>query len=160
MNEETLCGKCNKLKGKEDGCCKCGRPTSYSEEILNKTKEYKENWQSIFPEDKLPTIEGLSLYISINRSTIYDWISQVDNEELQEFSNIVEEILAKQGKTLVNKGLANEFNASITKVMMSKHGYKEANETDLTSKGEVLQPILVKFIDGKTTDDNRNTTGV
>lgn len=104
-----------------------GRPTSYNKEILEATKEYSSNWKEIFPEDVIPTIEALSLHIGIARSTIYDWISQ-DNEELKEFSDNVGNILAKQGKTLVNKGLTNEFNSSITKAMISKHGYREGTE--------------------------------
>ena len=136
--EEILCGRCNKPKGKEITDCKCGRPTSYSPEILEKTKDYRDNWQTIFEEDKLPTIEGLALYIEITRPTIYDWISQDENKELAEFSYIVSEILAKQGKTLINKGLSNEFNASITKVLLTKHGHREAVDSDITSAGKSI----------------------
>ena len=32
---ETLCGKCNKTKGKEEGSCKCGRPTDYSNKLVD-----------------------------------------------------------------------------------------------------------------------------
>ena len=113
------------------------RPTIYSQELLEKTKDYKDNWQEIFPEDVLPTIEGLALHIDVARSTIYDWISQ-DTEELKEFSDIVGGILEKQGKTLINKGLNNSFNSSITKVMLSKHGHREAVDTDLTSGGKEI----------------------
>ncbi len=30
-------------------------------------------------------------------------------------------------------------------------------DTDITTDGQAIQPVLVKFIDGKPTDDNRNT---
>lgn len=109
------------------------RPTSYNKEILEATKQYAKDWKTLFPEDVIPTIEGLSLHINIARSTIYDWISQEDNEELKEFSDIVGNILANQGKTLVNKGLTSEFNSSITKAILSKHGYREG--TELTGLG-------------------------
>ena len=117
------------------------RPPKYSFEILEKTKDYRDNWQTIFPEDVLPTIEGLALHIDIARSTIYDWIGQ-DSEELAEFSDIVEAILGKQSKTLVNNGLNNTFNSSITKVMLSKHGHREAVDNDLTSGGK---PIIFNW---------------
>ncbi len=109
-----------------------GRPTEYKEEILTSAREYLDN----LPEDEVVhSIEGLSDYIKIARSTIYDWISQ---DSKQEFSYIVSAILSKQGKTLVNKGLDGKFNSSIAKLMMTKHGYRDAVDTDLTSKGESI----------------------
>ena len=114
------------------------RPTIYSATLLEKAKDYKENWQTIFPDDVLPTIEGLALHIDVARSTIYEWISQDKEEELKEFSDIVGGILEKQGKTLINKGLNNTFNSSITKVMLSKHGHREAVDSDITSGGKSI----------------------
>lgn len=118
------------------------RPTSYNQEILELTKEYQSDWKTLFPDDVIPTIEGLSLHINIARSTIYDWISQEDNEEIKEFSDIVSKILANQGKTLVNKGLTSEFNSSITKAILSKHGYREGTEvTGLGGKDLIPESI-------------------
>lgn len=37
---------------------------------------------------------------------------------------------------------------------------KSKQPTDITTDGEKITPVLVKFIDGKQTDDNRDTTGV
>ena len=107
-----------------------GRPTDYTPELIAKAREYV----SSLPEDeKVPSIEGLALYIGITRKTIYEWISQ---ENKQEFCDIVEAILAKQAKSLMNKGLDNTFNSSIVKLLLSKHGYAEKTETDITTKGE------------------------
>lgn len=119
-----------------------GRPTIYNQDVLELTKEYSEKWKELYAEDVIPTIEGLSLHIGIARSTIYDWISQDENEELKEFSDIVGDILAKQGKTLVNKGLTNAFNSSIVKAMISKHGYREGTEvTGLGGKDLIPESI-------------------
>lgn len=108
------------------------RPTDYSQEILDKAQEYYSN----LPKDEnLHSIEGLSDYIGIARSTIYDWISQDDKKA---FSDIVARILNKQGKTLLNKGVSGEFNSSITKVILTKHGYRDAVDTDVTTKGEKI----------------------
>lgn len=101
---------------------KGGRPTSYSQEILDLARMYLAN----LPEDEVVhSIEGLADYICINRDTIYDWASQEDKKE---FSDIVEEVRHKQAKTLINKGLDNKFSSAITKVMLSKHGYREGIE--------------------------------
>jgi hypothetical protein len=114
------------------------RPTDYSKEILDKAKVYLE----VLPEDEVVhSIEGLSLYVGIARSTIYEWVSQKDKKE---FSDIVSNILAKQGKTLINQSLNNKFNASISKMMLSKHGYVEKQETDHTTNGKDIGFIPIE----------------
>jgi hypothetical protein len=110
-----------------------GRPIEYSEEIIRKAQNYLD----FLPVDEvIHSIEGLSTALNIARSTIYEWIK---HEDKTVFSDIVSQILAKQGKTLVNKGLKGEFNSKITGMMMSKHGYAEA--TDITSGGKELKAI-------------------
>ena len=138
-----------------------GRPKEYSEEIITKTREYinscvDEEYTRIKTDGatstsydnlvkvKLPSIEGLAVYLKISRDTIYDW-----QKKYPEFSDIVKELLALQAERLVNNGLNGTYNASIAKLILSKHGYVEKQETDVTSGGEALQPILVKFLDGK-----------
>ena len=113
-----------------------GRPTEYSQAILDLANMYLDN----LPEDeKLHSIEGLADYIDIARSTIYEWISQ---EEKKDFSDIVEKILNKQGKTLINKGIIGEFTPAITKVMLSKHGYREGIE-QMGKDGKDLIPETI-----------------
>lgn len=115
-----------------------GRPTEYSQEILDKAKDYRDN----LPEDEVVhSIEGLALHINLNRSTIYDWRSQ---EGKVEFSNIVEAILEKQGKTLVNKGLSGVFNSSISKVMLTKHGYREGQDITTNERDITFAPGIVE----------------
>lgn len=109
------------------------RPTDYNEEILAKAKEYIEIGSK---DAAVPSIEGLAGYIDISRSNIYLWASQKDKRE---FSDIVEMIRELQAKTLIDKGLKGEFNSSITKVMLSKHGYSEKTEIDHTTKGEKIE---------------------
>ena len=109
------------------------RPTDYRPEIIELSKEYRD-LQRPNDDEVIPSIEGLSLYINIARSTIYEWISQEGKEE---FSDIVAQILANQGKMLINNGLIGKFNNSITKVMMSKHGYREGIE-QMGKDGEKL----------------------
>lgn len=108
------------------------RPTIYTEEILQKAQEYLTD----LPKDEIVhSIEGLADYINVSRSNIYLWASQ---EDKQAFSDIVEQVREKQSKTLVNKGLSGDFSAPITKLMLTKHGYVDKQETDVTSKGESI----------------------
>ncbi|MHB8484056.1 MAG: terminase small subunit [Nitrospiria bacterium] len=101
-----------------------GRPTKYGPVIIERTKEYRDIKR---PNDDevVPSIEGLSVYIKIARSTIYEWIGQGDKKE---FSDIVADILANQGKALINNGLSGKFAPTITKVILTKHGYREGIE--------------------------------
>ncbi len=112
-----------------------GRPTIYSEEILNKAKQYFE----VLPVDEVVhSIEGLADYLEIHRDTIYDWISQ---ESKKDFSDIVNRILMRQGKTLINKTLKKEFEPRTSGMMLGKHGYTTKTETDITTGGEKINQL-------------------
>lgn len=80
---------------------------------------------------KLPTKGGLARYLGISRETIYDWSSKYE-----EFSDIVEDLFAEQEDMLIQNGLTNKFNASITKVILTKHGYREG--VDMTTNDKDL----------------------
>ena len=96
-----------------------GRPTEYKEEILVKAQDYYDN----LPEDEvIHSIEGLAEHINIARSTIYEWIK---DEDKKDFSDIVSQILERQGKFLINNGLSGKYNSKITMALLSKHGYRE-----------------------------------
>ena len=108
-----------------------GRPTSYSKEILDKAIYYRDNWKEIDPINLIPTIECLSLYLRINKDTIYEWIRQEDKKE---FSDIYRDIMSRQGNYLINGGLGGTFAPTITKVMLTKHGYREGIDQTTNDK--------------------------
>ncbi len=110
-----------------------GRPTEYTPEILVKTKEYLATWD--MGNDVVPSIEALAEKLDVARSTIYKW---AEEEGKEDFSDMLGQILAKQARTLINMGLSGKFQPTITKLMMSKHGYVEKQETDLTSGGKPI----------------------
>jgi hypothetical protein len=107
-----------------------GRPSKYNEETISKTQYYLDNYESI--GDMIPSIAGLAVYLGIHRDTVYDWSNQI---EKQDFSDILGQILAKQEQVLFNKGLTNDFNATIVKLALGKHGYSERQHTE--HSGEV-----------------------
>lgn len=112
-----------------------GRPTKYNQEILDNSREYLDGgYQEC--GDVIPSIEGLSLYIKITRTTIYDWKTHEDKEE---FSDILDEILAKQMSLCINEGLKGEFNATIAKLVLGKHGLSDKVQQDVTSGGKEIQ---------------------
>ena len=109
------------------------RPTKYSDSLIKKAKLYVTNFAD--NGDVIPSIEGLSEHLVIARSTIYEWAKQ---EGKKEFSDILEQILTKQARLLINESLKGEFNAAIAKLALGKHGYSEKVEADVTTGGEKL----------------------
>lgn len=72
---------------------------------------------------KIPTIEGLAYYLGTSRDILYDWESKD-----VEFSYIMEDLRSKQADSLINKGLSGDYNPTIAKVLLTKHGYRDGTE--------------------------------
>lgn len=115
-----------------------GRPTDYSDEICRKARQYLQHFEQY--GDAIPSVAGLAVFLKIARSTIYEWAKE---EDKCEFSDILQEILAKQEAILLTKGLKNEFNPSITKVILGKHGYSDKVEQEVS--GPAGAPLSIVF---------------
>lgn len=144
-----------------------GRPTKYEERFIDSVDEYlKANQDEEFEFHKtrgntsdsyekkikvrLPTIEGFALFLGVDKSTLYEW-----GEKYDQFSYALEKIITEQKKRLLEKGLSGDYNSTIAKLILSSnHGMSD--KTDVTSGGEKITPILVKFLDAKS-EDNRDT---
>lgn len=90
---------------------------------------------------RIPTIEGLALKLGINKSTIYDWESQEDKTE---FSNDINRLRAKQAERLLNKGLSGDYNPTIAKVLLTKHGYREGIENTGEGGKDLIPETITK----------------
>ncbi len=128
-----------------------GRPSLYNKEILEKTIGYIETCgetheiktkpvikdglvgdeEYVKARIKLPTIEGLSLALNINPDTIYSWRKE---EDKQEFSELIDRLLKKQADMLIEYGLSGEYNPTIAKVLLTKHGYREGIDATTNDK--------------------------
>jgi hypothetical protein len=131
-----------------------GRPTDYDEEILSQSREYLNacedevkiltstinDKQTVIQKLKvnLPTIEGLARYLKIHRDTLYEW-----KKIHKEFSDIIEELQQKQAERLLSNGLSGDYNPTIAKVLLTKHGYTDRQEIDQKTQhsGEVHHTI-------------------
>ena len=133
------------------------RPTKYTPAILEKTKKYikltededvqvvkQENGEKgyIMYENKLkvrlPSIEGLAFYLKVNKDTIHEW-----KKIHKKFSDLIRELLAKQGELLINKGLSGEYNSTIAKLLLSKHGFRE--KIDITKDSDLTEEDLSEY---------------
>jgi len=123
------------------------RPTKLTTGLVTKAHGYinETKMGGLFFGD-LPMVAGLAIYLDVARDSIYEWI-KLKTPLGRQFSDIVERIGAEQEYKLVGKSLKGEYNASIAKLILNKHGYVERRETDLTSRGEPIG-ALVEFIIG------------
>jgi hypothetical protein len=124
-----------------------GRPTDYSKSILKKTEDYIESCQDIEVKKglftklkvRLPTIEGLAVCLKVHRDTIYQW-----EKEYPEFSDILEQLRAKQAERLLNMSLSGDYNSTIAKVLLTKHGYHDKQEIEHGNSTEKPFIFVVK----------------
>ena len=130
-----------------------GRPTTYDETICDKAMAYIDSCEdteeqvisgqsekATFYQQKirvnLPTIEGLALYLKSHKDTLYEW-AKVHSE----FSDVLSYLRQKQAVALINKGLSSDYNQAIVKILLSKHGYYEKQEQDISvTENQVIKP--------------------
>ena len=98
----------------------------------------------------VPTVAGLACFLGKNRSTMYEW-----SKRSVEFSDILDGIAVTQENILVNNGLTGAFNAPVTKMMLTKHGYSDKIEQDVTSNGQTVgnTPTVIQIV-GVGDDDS------
>lgn len=137
---------------------KLGRPTEYSQEIIEKTLEYLSNCGVFTDPDtgkiisvNLPSIEGLAYEIKVSKNTLYEW-----EKKHTELKDVMDDLRAKQAQFLINNGLSGTFNPTITKVILTKHGYREGIDQTTNDK-ELPTPILNGVFSNNSTEENSET---
>ena len=116
-----------------------GRPTKYNEDMLDKALDYLENF--MLKGDAVPSHAGLACELRVNKSTIYAWA-----KEHPDFSNTLEAIKERQERMLVNGGLTNEFNGTITKLMLANYGYSDKLDQSISSPDGSLAPTKIELV--------------
>ena len=130
-----------------------GRPTEYTPDIVLKAQEYlnscvdqieeyhstrgmKSDTYNRLVKVRLPTKGGLAIHLGVSRETLYDWA-----RKYPEFSDIMEALGAIQEDRLLNNGLSGDYNPTIAKVLLTKHGYREGIDQTTNDK-DLPTPIL------------------
>jgi hypothetical protein len=117
---------------------KTGRPTKYNLEIIKpKIDEYLASCTS--ENMKLPTNEGLALFLNVNKDTLYEW-----SKKHPEFSDYLKKIADQQKENLINQGFygGREVNGSLAIFLLkSIHGLKDSPNNQVNVQINV-QPIL------------------
>lgn len=110
-----------------------GRPSKLNAGLIDQAWDYVNGaWQSV---NRVPSVAGLSRYLKVSRSIIYEWASKNN-----EFSDILETIMSEQEMQLIDGTLGGSFNAPFAKLMMTKHGYSDKIETDVRSSDGSMTP--------------------
>lgn len=129
-----------------------GRPTLYTPELIEKARKYIDGQWEI-EGDAIPSIAGLAVYLGTSRETLRAWQHDDDKEQ---FSAMLGVMLSKQENILLSKGLTNEHNPTITKLVLSKHGYSDKVEQNHTSSDGSMtpKPSRIELVAPKVEDDN------
>lgn len=101
---------------------KCGRPTKLSKEVIQQAWDYVDGFEAY--GHAVPSVVGLCKVINRARSTVYAW----SEEENNEFSDILRAINENQELVTFNRALTGDYNASIAKLLLGKHGYSDKQE--------------------------------
>jgi hypothetical protein len=140
-----------------------GRPPAFKtkEELEGKIQEYFDycdnRIKSVYVKDigdniqmahPAPyTMSGLARRLGIDRDTLINY-SHKDN-----FSALIKEAREKVQEDVETRLMETSNQSGAIFNLKNNFGWKDKTETDLTSGGDKLQPLMVKFIDG----DSRNT---
>ena len=105
-----------------------GRPTEWSEDLEQEAWDYIKTFAD--HGHAVPSVVGLCSVLNRGKSTIYDWAGQDDKQ----FSDILAAIKQEQELVTFNKSLTGEYNATIAKLLLGKHGYHDKQSTELSGK--------------------------
>jgi len=110
-----------------------GRPTKYSDDLQRQADEYIFKYTEV--GDVIPSRVGLCCYLGISKQTSFQY-----EKDYPEFLATLSCIEAMQERTALNRGLDGTFNAAITKLVLSNHGYSDKQQLDHTSSDESMSP--------------------
>ncbi|SPP31569.1 hypothetical protein ARAF_0703 [Arsenophonus endosymbiont of Aleurodicus floccissimus] len=122
---------------------KIGRPSKLAVSLEKANAYLMSEYKTV--GDVVLSVAGLVCYLGISRSTAQEYA-----KENSAFSGTLAAIKTVQENSLINKWLTGEFNATITKLMLSNHGYVEKQETTLTGKDggaiETDSKMTIEFV--------------
>lgn len=121
---------------------KGGRPSKYKPEFVQKVYDYVSQCVSDKDNYKLPTREGLanSFFIDGKQGVTVETIANWGKRD-EAFLSALRFIDQKQKEELINRGLNNEANSTIAKLILSaNHNMRE--KQDVTSGDKPLPSVI------------------
>jgi len=136
------------------------RPTKLTDELIEECRKYVESRSGM--DSMPPSVAGLSVAVKVNRTTLHNWRADYTNasgdengcgmteDELKakkerwvEFCNIFDDLQARQEEKLLDGGLSNSYNSTITKLILTKHGYTDRVEN--SGEQVIRQTVINRF---------------
>lgn len=115
-----------------------GQPTLFDDHMVEGAREYLTTFDGD-EEVSIPTRAGLSLHLGVSKSAIDRWEKTeehpeglVSSEIYSQFRKELNRLRAIAEDKLIKKGLTGDYNAAITKLMLTKHGYSDQQKKELT----------------------------
>lgn len=103
-----------------------GRPSKYNDQTLKCAEAYLKRVYKT-QGNAIPSIAGLAFALGVSRECVYEW-----GRVHPEFSDILSAISTAQEMLLLDGGLTGDFNSTITKLMLTKHGYSDKQDTAIS----------------------------
>jgi len=110
-----------------------GRPSIRESKKADALRYVMGAWRDV--GDVVPSIAGLACFLGVNKDTIHTWALEDSN-----FSDYSKGIKVLQERSLLNGGLSGDFNSNVCKMMLTKHGYSDRIEQDMTSSDGSMRP--------------------
>lgn len=114
-----------------------GRPTKYEGEVtLKKVERFLAECVDYPDPDSgktivnFPSTESLANAIEVSVDTLYEWA-----KVYPEFSEMFRQVMKEQARKLLNSGLGGQYNPTIAKLVLAKHGYHDVSESNLKNDG-------------------------
>lgn len=119
-----------------------GRPSKYTPKLIKAAQAYVDGmWEET--GSPVPSVVGLCIAIGISKALAYQWAKDPEKAAFLDILTRVEEL---QEAKLIAGGLTGGFNPAITKMMMTKHGYSDKIEQDLSSKDGTMTPTVIERV--------------
>lgn len=118
--------------------------SKYTNKDLKDALYYYENYELL--GDVIPQIAGLAIHLGRCVNTIKNWSKVKGNEA---FLTVVEKIDTNQERCLINGSLKGNLNPTISKLILSNHGYNDKQEIEQTTthKGIIEVPAVASVAD-------------
>lgn len=127
-----------------------GRPTDLTPALLAKAKGYLASLKpDLYNEVSktwdvdLPSVAGLACYLDVSRETIYAWAKDEENVVI---SDTLTKVQRTQEQKLIKGGVGGAYNPSFSKLLMTKHGYADKVDSDVTTGGEKINELTPAMI--------------
>lgn len=119
-----------------------GRPTKLTDELKERMVAYLADCPN-----QVPSVVGMLKHLDVARSAFYRW-----REHDKFIDDFIETVSVHQEVTLIDKGLDGSFNPAIAKMLLTRHGYADKVESDVTSGGKELGALtsVIQEISGNT----------